>query len=58
MVGGRLTDSPKGGVYGPPSKRHLGVCAIFSETIANEGPHAEKPISKSFQGPNVKLGRI
>ena len=27
-----MAQSPRGGLYGPPSKRHVGVCAIYSET--------------------------
>ena len=27
-----MAQSPKGGLYGSPSKRHLRVCAIYSET--------------------------
>ena len=30
-----MAQSPKGGVYGPPSKRHIGVCAIYSETTVS-----------------------
>ena len=31
-----MAQSPKGGLYGPPSKGHLGVCAIYSETTVHE----------------------
>ena len=27
-----MAQTPKGGLYGPPSQGHLGVCAIYSET--------------------------
>ena len=32
----QMAQSPKGGLYGPPSKRHIGVCAIYSETTVKE----------------------
>ena len=28
----QMAQTPRGGLYGPPSKRHLGGCAIYSET--------------------------
>ena len=30
-----MAQSPKGGLYGSRSKGHLGVCAIYSETVNN-----------------------
>ena len=35
-----MAQCPKGGLYGPPSKGHVGVCAIYSETtvVAKQVP--------------------
>ena len=27
-----MAQTPRGGLYGPPYKGHIGVCAIYSET--------------------------
>ena len=31
-----MAQTPRGGLYGPPSKRHPGVCAIYSETTVKQ----------------------
>ena len=36
-----MAQTRRGGSYGPPSKGHHGVCAIYSETTVNTNPNSD-----------------
>ena len=48
-----MAQSPRDGLYGPPSKRHVGVCAIYSEITVINRSHFVELVPKQ-----VELARL
>ena len=51
-----MAQTPRGGLYGPPPKGHLGVCAIYSETtVVGRWIVAGSRGSSFFGGPFMSI---